>query len=98
MGIGDRGSGIGEGRGPLWGTRGPHSPKGVGIRGEGVTGIGDTLARLHWWWIFLYPCCLMLGVCCLKPGVSCFKLVSHRKIPQPLHENMTSPILAIRFG
>ncbi len=22
--------------GPLWGTRGPHSPKGVGIRGEGA--------------------------------------------------------------
>ncbi len=30
--------GDGEGGGPLWGTRGPHSPKGVGIRGEGAVG------------------------------------------------------------
>ncbi|KOP27663.1 hypothetical protein AMR41_04025 [Hapalosiphon sp. MRB220] len=39
----ERGLGIGDwGRwGPLWGTRGPHSPKGVGIRGEGVMGIED---------------------------------------------------------
>ncbi|TFI53926.1 hypothetical protein BLD44_013005 [Mastigocladus laminosus UU774] len=49
-GIGDWGSGIGDRLrwGPLWGTRGPHSPKGVGIRGEGVTGIGDwVLVRLR---------------------------------------------------
>jgi hypothetical protein len=37
--------------------------------------------------------CFKLGFSCLKPEVYRFKLVSHRKIPQPLHENMTPPIL-----
>jgi hypothetical protein len=41
MGIGDWGIGDWGRWGPLWGTRGPHSPKGVGIRGEGVMGIGE---------------------------------------------------------
>ncbi|WP_157226370.1 hypothetical protein [Fischerella muscicola] len=39
LGDGEMGRwGDGEGGGPLWGTRGPHSPKGVGIRGEGAMG------------------------------------------------------------
>jgi hypothetical protein len=46
-GIGERGKGKGEGGAPSGELTRPHSSKGVGIRGEGATGIGDRELVIH---------------------------------------------------